>query len=352
MKNEAHILAQGLGQIPSWVDEILPVHGDSADPTEAMARLCEPKIQPVAQSGPDNGTALTEADIARASALLPNGWQVERVLPSSSDTTVLLSREGVLRISRTASGRYALRRERDLLAKLSADAQLGVWGSLVPKVIRADPDGAHLLTSRVPGTAVDQVTPVQSTNALAAIGRLHDRTSHLAILNRRWLDRVVDPPAEVVRAQLRGSTQVRSLDALVRDLRSTLGARCERIGWIHGDFHPGNVLYDGELVTGIVDWDQADNTGLVALDNSFWVLTSSPEDIELGARVVLRLRGDRPWTAAEAPVLGGPDPAYGRALLLLVWLRHVAGKLGKSEQYGSSLLWLRRNVVPVLLEVG
>ncbi len=291
------------------------------------------------------------AEVSQASAALPIGWGVERILRSASDTTVVLSREGVLRTSRTTAGRNALRREREVLASLSVDARLGGWRLLLPEVIAADPEGTQLLTTRIPGSPGRHVTPAESASALAAIGRLHSCTSRQAVLAGPWLDRVIDLPAELVRARLGARAQVRSLDGLVRELRGTLAGRCEQLGWTHGDFHPGNVLFEDGNVTGIVDWDQADDSGLIALDNVFWLLTTSRDRSELGGRIVQRLRREEPWTASEGRLLGDPDPQLGRALLLLCWLGHVAGNLGKSERYGASFVWLRRNVVPVLREV-
>jgi hypothetical protein len=80
--------------------------------------------------------------------------------------------------------------------------------------------------------------------------------------------------------------------------------------------------------------------------------------------VAARLAAGRCWTPAESRLLGlaadgdpvrgdpaGSDPAAGRALLLLAWLRHVAGNLAKSGRYARSPLWVRGNVWPVLRQV-
>ncbi|MGZ0145906.1 glycosyltransferase family 2 protein [Kribbella sp. WER1] len=58
VKNEARNLAWVLSQIPSCVDEVLIVDGDSVDATTAMALSCRPDIRLVNQSGPGKGTAL------------------------------------------------------------------------------------------------------------------------------------------------------------------------------------------------------------------------------------------------------------------------------------------------------
>jgi hypothetical protein len=66
--------------------------------------------------------------------------------------------------------------------------------------------------------------------------------------------------------------------------------------------------------------------------------------------VAARLSRQQCWTPAENHLLG--DVPAGRPVLLLAWLRHVAGNLAKSGRYASSPLWLRRNVRPVLRQVA
>jgi hypothetical protein len=64
------------------------------------------------------------------------------------------------------------------------------------------------------------------------------------------------------------------------------------------------------------------------------------------------LAGDRRDTKlrlledAQAELPGDPIPL--RPLLLLCWLRHVAGNLEKSTLYGRHAVWLRRNVHAVI----
>ena len=209
-----------------------------------------------------------------------------------------------------------------------------------------------MMTSRICGTARPTVTPVEFAAAVAEIRCLHVRTGHLGTLDPRWLDEAIGPAASVVAEALGSARQRRALDHLTAELRTTLAGRTAWLGWTHGDFHPGNVLYDGGRVSGIVDWDQATEDGLVALDHVLWLLTATPSRRQLGARVVDRLRRDRAWSEEEARLLGTQEPETGRAYLLLGWLRHAAGNLGKSERYAASPVWLRRNVHPVLREAS
>ena len=163
-----------------------------------------------------------------------------------------------------------------------------------------------------------------------------------------------EPVAEIARAV----PETASLERMAAGLHDYLAGRLVTLGWTHGDFYSGNVLAgpDG-LVTGIVDWSQAREQDLLALDLVFWLLTVPASGHgyprSFGARVAAGLR--QPWTTAESRLIGtviDGDPISQRALLLLAWLRHVAGNLEKSDRYADSVLWSRRNITPVLRAVA
>jgi len=85
----------------------------------------------------------------------------------------------------------------------------------------------------------------------------------------------------------------------------------------------------------------------------FWLLTVPAPGPgyprSFGSRVASGLR--HPWTMTESGLIGtviDGDPVSKRVLLLLAWLRHVAGNLEKSDRYAESILWARRNISPVL----
>ncbi len=168
-------------------------------------------------------------------------------------------------------------------------------------------------------------------------------------LLRCWVD---EPVAEIARALPETAT----LERMAAGLRDYLAGRLVTLGWTHGDFYSGNVLAGNNgTVTGIVDWSQARERDLLALDLVFWLLTvpAHGEPRAFGARVAAGLR--QFWTPAESRLIGtvtDGDPVSKRALLLLAWLRHIAGNLEKSDRYADSLLWSRRNIAPVLRAVA
>ena len=294
-------------------------------------------------------TTPRKAVAAAAVARSRRGGVIERVLPSASDSAVVMLDDAVLRASDTRVGAAALNREHSVLSQLTVDDRLGQWRRLLPSVIEGG-DG-YLVTAKLPGLPGRHVSVAESVGALDAIRCLHDRTSRRVTLDAVHLDELVDVPAAVLRGAVGTEWLRRAVDSVAADLDSTLLGQTVQMGWTHGDFHPGNVLYDAGLVSGIVDWDQATDS-IVALDNVLWLLTATTDRRELGRRVVDRLRREHCWTDQERALLGSPNEATGRALLLLGWLRHVTGNLTKSGRYAASPIWLRRNVVPVLREVS
>ncbi|MGZ0145908.1 phosphotransferase [Kribbella sp. WER1] len=267
---------------------------------------------------------------------------------SRSDTSVVLLDDRVLHTAATRSGRQALDREYGALVRLHADDRLGYWRRLLPVVLEAE--GGRLATSRIAGRPGRRVSSAEYAAAVDAIRALHDLTSRNVVLRAADLDAIVDEPAAVLRGVLTTTTHRRIVDNLTIGLRAALDGQVLPVGWTHGDFHPGNVLYDVGRVSGIVDWEQASVAYPVALDTMFWALTTAGDRHQLGRRVVDRLRHG--CSEPERRLLGATDVRLERALLLLTWLRHVAGNLTKSERYAANPIWLRRNVVPVLREVA
>ena len=166
---------------------------------------------------------------------------------------------------------------------------------------------------------------------------------------------MVDEPAELVKTALPCGDVV---DRLVKALHSDLAGRTVTLGMTHGDFSAGNILADDEArVTGIVDWGDARERDLPALDIAFWLLTVPGHERTrgFGRQVADRLGREQAWTPAERRALGSVAEdglADGNTLLLLTWLRHVASNLGKSARYAESPVWSRGTIVPVLRQVA
>lgn len=309
--------------------------------------------------------AMVDAAVVRA-ALSGGNWCREQVLRTVTDVAVFTVRgprgeSGVLKVSTTASGMAGLHRECGVLGELGADQQMGDWRSVLPVPLDAGSagHGAFLLTSRLPGLNGREF-PLASASGLTsaavdAIAPLHRRNQRVRRVDEELLSRWVNQPIDQIRMTL-GSEW--GIGRLAEALRAELAGRALTLGWTHGDYHRGNLLAsaDGQ-VTGIVDWGEASDQDLPILDVAFWLLTTPGpgQPREFGRRVAARFASGQFWTPAERHLLSGltnGDLAVGPTLLLLVWLRHVASNLAKSERYGGNPLWLRWNVLSVLREVA
>jgi Phosphotransferase enzyme family len=320
-------------------------------------------VRPVLRAGLPG--AAIRAELAR------HGWRCERSLPTVSDTAVIMvrgpaGRSGVLKVAVGGAGPASLETEREILGRLGLDERLGGWRDLLPVPLRWGEAGGRgfLLTTRLPGQDGRRAPPGAAGGltlaAFAAIAPLHRCGQTVAVVDGELLRSWLAEPAELL-ARVAGPGP--AVERVAAAVRAGLAGRRVRLGWTHGDFHPGNVLVRGGQVAGIVDWDQARERDLVAADLAFWLLTvpAPGQRGELGAQVAARLRTGRCWRRSERRLLGtvavdeadgADDPAFARGLLLLAWLRHVAGNLAKSDRYARSPLWSRRNVVPVLRQVG
>jgi aminoglycoside phosphotransferase len=145
--------------------------------------------------------------------------------------------------------------ERDLIAtevtalRLLADRDLPV-----PRLLDADPDGEppSVLTTRLPGTS--RTTSAPSRSRLRALGAAAARVHAGPVPDLPLRPR---PIASVDFAALRRAVAPRPLLA---EAEAALAAAPPPDGprvLVHGDLWHGNTLWDGDRLTGLVDWDCA-----------------------------------------------------------------------------------------------
>lgn len=301
------------------------------------------------------------AVLARLGDAATGGWRLGEAYAGHGDTCVFAvhddtSSPALLKATGTRQGRRQLERQVEVLAALHADERLGPWARLVPRTLHvAEVDDVHVVVeARLPGIdsrrapAADRARAVPM--ALAAVGELQARTGAVVPLDPGTVDRWVHDPAAQVRAVVRGGHRD-ALDRVEAELAAGLAGRTAARAWAHGDYNRANVLLDGGVVSGIVDWTEAEPDGLVGADAitllMFELIFAGQE---LG-HVLLR------WLADPAPVagpvarmqqqVGGPELPI-RTMLLLTWLRHVGGNLADSTRYAANPVWMRRNVRAVL----
>jgi O-antigen/teichoic acid export membrane protein/aminoglycoside phosphotransferase (APT) family kinase protein len=310
--------------------------------------------------------------LSAAGALSPVIAEAPEPLSTVTDMTVaVLGRAAlILKMPRSEHAAAELRSEHAVLATLHGDDRLGDWRRLLPQVVAACPDSDHpyAVETRLPGVDGREVLnrwPAAASAVIAAalttIAELHQRTRLDTVVDAPLLADWVDRPLAVLAGSpARGRLGAWRRDALCHlqeELHAGLTGWSTGIGWVHGDFTPGNVLFtpDGRQVTGIVDWGQARPHGLLALDALLLVLASrcQLERCELGEATVRTLRGD--WATAEQAMLTPAGilprdlaPVRRQSLIWLCWLHHVSNNVAKSQRYQRQRYWLAANVDAVL----
>ncbi|WP_051166294.1 aminoglycoside phosphotransferase family protein [Amycolatopsis orientalis] len=298
-------------------------------------------------------------------ALGPLSWRIQGRLHGRSDSAVAPvgppdRSTGLLKAAATEEGQAALLREAKILARLKEDPRLSGWNALVPAAIDSGRSRGAVfsLQELMPGRDSRSVvagSPARaeqfSRAAFAALADLHDRTAELVRVEDRLLRQHVAVPAELVRAAVPARLRT-TVDRVAAGLSARLRERRLPAGWVHGDYSPDNILLGpDDRVSGIVDWAQGTDHGLVAIDVLSLALSTevTATGRELGPVVVGWLATGPPAAALlhDRSVRGG-DEVPVRALVLLGWLHLVGANLSKSARYAANPIWLRRNVFTVL----
>ena len=121
----------------------------------------------------------------------------------------------------------------------------------------------------------------------------------------------------------------------------------------HGDLWAGNVLVQGESLTGIVDWDAWRDRGVPGTDLlNACSYVDSPAGSSLGDRFARRPWAQTPFTKVSRPYWRdlGVDPS-ARALEMVAvawWAGQVAANIERMPHLVNQERWLRTNVFQVL----
>ena len=294
------------------------------------------------------------------------GWNIYGRFDGRSGTTIVAvgpdpDSGAILKVAAGPCGRVELERQTAVLAAMHADDTLGSWRDLLPRVLAAGAfDGSYcVLESRFPAGdgRRELVNPQRRRRlvaaAVAAISELNRRNSTLVVVSDRELRRWVHEPAARVRPAVHGADRV-ALDRMERAIAARLAGRRIASGWVHGDYHPANVLTDrAGRAAGIVDWCAARPDGMVVLDVVSFLLFTEMSVLgqELGTVVRTWLARDGSARLACAHDLESSlrsDPVDDTTLILLAWLRHVAQFIASEPPGPLSPVWTRRNVRAVL----
>jgi O-antigen/teichoic acid export membrane protein len=305
-----------------------------------------------------------------------------KVKPSLSDRTVALLSDGerrllgVVKIPRSPEAAAELRTEEAVIRGLRDEPRIGPFVRLLPSLRVETVSGSPVsYETAFDGFDAAKIIDVDASlagavecAALGAIDGLHRRTASVAGIEPATFERWTAMPLELLsRTHPSGQVsarQTRSVERLEARLSSALVGRHLQLGWVHGDFTPGNVMMDDQdmRVQGILDWSQARPDGVAALDALLWMCSIDCQlaRTHFGALVSDVLKGTASrWPMVRFRSRAGDGERPGLAaiartgvplteLLLWCWLTHVAGNIAKSRSYGRNPLWWVRNVDPVL----
>jgi aminoglycoside phosphotransferase (APT) family kinase protein len=317
--------------------------------------------------------ALVPEMLRQAAHQVPIGDRRARIvraeLTSTAVAVIILADGGspcaVVKVPMTPQAVEGIRRESRTLEALHSDDRLGDFRRLIPRPYASGTAlGRHFrVDSALPGTAA--VGPIVDEVAMGRLLEAAAETIH--ILHQRSADSVhgyavVDEwvGARAVAADTHGALardRGRRVASLLHGLRSAVSSNTFKVGWVHGDYWAGNLLFDGRHPAGIIDWDAATPAELPAIDLLHLLLYGRrlAGAGELGEIVARQLLHDE-WSALERRLLvryagwGGHGALPPRQALLLYWLRHVAHH-ERQETRPDGIRhrrWVRRNIRPVL----
>jgi O-antigen/teichoic acid export membrane protein len=296
-----------------------------------------------------------------------------KILPSGSDRVVASFREhngvpgGVVKVPRSERAVLEFCAERNVLELLSGDARLGPWRSMLPEVhLTFTETGCIALERLIPGTDAaglvrtePPLLPEVMSLGVGAINELHRRTANTVTVDQAVADGWFGPAIATLRQTHPSghvpTPQVNAIDHLDELLRRAIDGRRLDVGWVHGDFTPGNVMVapDASRVHGILDWGQAGPDRLPDLDVVLWLAALECQVRGWGiGRLVCQLLDNPTWPDDSllqvSRTTREPFGIGHHELVLWCWLLHVTGNLDKSERYHRNPWWWAENVEPVL----
>ncbi len=270
----------------------------------------------------------------------------------------------ILKIVGKAEHTTSLERHVVNLRALQSVSGLGDWRRLLPNVAWHGEVSGQLVVAEqfMQGTVASDAmrsgpdTREILSGAITAISALHQSTGSERVVTPQLFQRWVRDPADRIhQTGILADDSRAALDRLVRYLEDWLAGRSVGIGWIHGDYWPGNLLITPHAtVAGILDWDQAAPDEYFGHDLLHLLLYS--RRIRTGTDIgimVARMLNDPAWAPIDQELLSGaplslPEDAAGiRAVLMLYWVRYVT-RLLQQRHHAGSRTWVDRNISSVL----
>lgn len=274
----------------------------------------------------------------------------------TTDVPVALVKMGV-----TPAHRRNLRRQARILRLVHAQPSLAALSPLVAvPMLAGDESGwGFLIETWLPGRppatrAAGNATTVR--DALSTIALLHRGTSCPATVGEALLERWVTARVRTVSALLGAGSDVARAEAFARlesELVSRLAGCAVGVGWIHGDYWPGNVrVSESGSIVGVVDWDSLQSRELPLHDSLHYAVTALrlAQGQQWGAMIggMLNASATEAEELALAELHATAPGVDRRTALLLYWLRGVEANWRRHPAASERPAWLDANVTPVL----
>jgi hypothetical protein len=300
--------------------------------------------------GDPGPTALQDAFAAAASQAglaLRAEWASIR-----SGTVIVVADRAVLRAA-VGPARVQVERQADALAELAGDGVSATVRDRLPHVLARGRAGLvdWTLERRLPGVRPARVTPALLDDCVGFLVALHGAPG--AGEGRRS----PADDAETVAAAC-GPEDASAVRALAARLELELDGVPR--GFAHGDFFAGNLLAEGDRLTGVLDWDAAGPGRLPAADLFHLQLTATPygADEDWGRAVLERILpaaragGDDALRRYCRELGFEPDPAVLEPLALAYWLGYAAYQLRTHAHRRRQPAWLEGNLSRVLRDAA
>lgn len=271
----------------------------------------------------------------------------------------------VVKVARLEYGEFTLRRERDLLTRISQDPRAAQWSGTVPAEVWTGIHNGRFVAvqERKAGLPLAELAHERAMRDLVAekIQEIHATTARPVVADDVRLMRWLLGPARNVADLLRRWGRGDLAGAVTGWAYATADRlRCQecRVALVHGDMWPGNVLLHRGAVTGVIDWDQGayDDAALHDLLHLDLYTEARERRSDLGVLVrealLDRGTGGREGSTSRLPNAGAirrgcEDLGLGAEdALAWYWLRHTS-RMSLEPGHATNPRWVARNVVAV-----
>jgi Phosphotransferase enzyme family len=266
----------------------------------------------------------------------------------------------VVKVTRSAYGEAALRRDLEVRTRIHADPTWAAGRQVVARTLSEHRGSRFVVVEeRLPGAPL-----VERMHDDAVMARVRDTVAELHRATARdvpaddWTSTWFLDPAATVARLLRRRGHRRAAEAVTgwaHDVAGSVAGRTCRVVLVHGDLWPGNVLLGPRGELGLIDWDQASFHDVALHDALHLALypVCHERRVDLGMliRRLLAPRGHDPGLLmalrrSEARAVLGEAGVAERDALIWYWLRHV-DRMSREPGHSTNPRWVHNNVVAV-----